>query len=122
LFGAESASYGGRFLMLRHWMNDEPHQRARIEVLYFLNHNKTGPRMNQEQLGVTGELSAKLDVLQIAIATLFNKLSHGEKQHVVQEFKAAIEQHESISRDPSDPLAAVERLKPHVSAFLALVR
>jgi len=78
--------------------------------------------MNQEQLGATGELSAKLDVLQIAIATLFNKLTHGEKQHAIQQFKAAIEEHESISRDPSDPLAAVERLRPHVSAFLAVLR
>jgi hypothetical protein len=78
--------------------------------------------MNQEQLGATGDLGAKVDVLQIAIATLFNKLTYGEKQHAIREFKAAIEKHETISRDPSDPLAAVERLKPHVSAFLALLR
>ncbi|MFM0213744.1 hypothetical protein PQQ96_40885 [Paraburkholderia sediminicola] len=78
--------------------------------------------MNQEQLGATGELGAKLDVLQIAIATLFNKLTSGEKQYAIQEFKAAIEKHETISRDPSEPHAAVERLKPHVSAFLALLK
>jgi len=77
--------------------------------------------MNQEQFGATGELSAKIEVLQIAIAALISPQTSAENAAFIRRFKDAVEQRESITRDPSSHTTWQERLGPHARDLLRLI-
>lgn len=74
-----------------------------------------------EQLGISGELEAKLDVLQIALATLVNQLEKKERANFVEQFQQAVQRAEKLIRDEADPQAGRETRAPHARTLLKLV-
>ena len=74
-----------------------------------------------EQLGISGELEAKIEVLQIAVATLINQLDKKERGDFVDQFQQAVQNAERITRDEAHPIAARETLAPHARKLLRLL-
>ena len=71
--------------------------------------------------GVMAELSAKLDVLEIALMSALSLQTKQQREAFLQAFDREIAARESVNRNTGDPMTWAERLAPHAKKLRAKI-
>ncbi len=77
---------------------------------------------HQPESGDIAELSARIEVLEIALAAALRLQTREQRATFNEEFDSQVARAESISRSTADPLTWRERLGPHVRKLKGLFR